>query len=230
MLRDAPFVVGESYHVFNRGAHKNKIFIDDGGYVRFLLLLHLANNTERVDMREILRKYKGEAFSVIFEKEYPDKELVDILAYCLMPNHFHLVLRQKVEDGISLFLRRTMTGYAMYFNLSKKHSGTLFQGPAKSRLIDNESYFRYIFAYIHLNPLDLVEPHWKEKGVFSNPRTKNFLYEYSYSSFFDYTVAGRPERSILAYDVAPDFLKSSNDFEDLLRWHEGGNLFNTLPF
>ena len=222
MRRDAPFVTGEFYHLFNRGAHKNKIFLHEGDYSRFQLLMHLGNSVEQIAIREILKKYKGSPLSNIFEEEIPDKGLVDVLAYCLMPNHFHLILRQKSDNGITQFLKRSIIGYSMYFNLSKKHEGTVFQGLTKSRHINNEPYFRYIFSYLHLNPLDLVEPKWKEKGLSGKVGTKKFIHEYPYSSFFDYAVDRRPEKSILAYDSAPDFLKSSNDFEDLIRWHKGG--------
>ena len=228
MRRDAPFITGEVYHLFNRGAHKSKIFLHDGDYSRFQLLLHLGNSLENIVIREVLKKYKGIPLSNIFEEEFPDKGLVDILAYSLMPNHFHLLLRQKSENGITRFLKRSMIGYSMYFNLSKKHTGTVFQGPTKSRHIDNEPYFRYIFAYLHLNPLDLIEPKWKERGLSGKVSTKKFIYEYPYSSFFDYVIGKRPERSILAYDSAPDFLKSSNDFADLLRWHKSGEVLEKL--
>ena len=228
MQRDAPFVTGEFYHLFNRGAHKNKIFLNEKDYVRFQLLLHLGNSVENIVVRKVLRQYKGSPLLDIFEEEVTDKGLVDVLAYSLMPNHFHLVLRQKSDNGITQFLKRFMIGYSMYFNLSKKHSGTVFQGPTKSRHIDNEPYFRYIFAYLHLNPLDLTEPKWKENGLSGRASTKKFLYEYPYSSFFDYVIDKRPERSILAYDAAPDFLKSSNDFTDLVRWYKSGELLKKL--
>jgi len=227
MLRDAPFVDGEYYHVFNRGAHKLDIFVEEKDYARFLLLLHLANTSEGLEMKRVFSKYGGQPLSAIFEQEVCDKTLVDVVAYSLIPNHFHLVLRQKSPEGITRFLKRTMTAYAMYFNLSRGHSGTLFQGPAKSRLIDNEAYFRYIFAYVHLNPLALIG---YEKRKYSVEKTKmrEFLNSYPYSSFYDYNVSSRPEKVILGLESAPDFLKSSNDLEDLLRWEEGGNLLQEL--
>ena len=227
MLRDAPFIDGEYYHVFNRGAHKIDIFLEEKDYERFQLLLHLANNRDGVNLRNIFIKYKGKPISAIFESEIPDKGLVEVLAYCLMPNHFHLVLRQKSENGISSFLKRLLTGYSMYFNLTNEHSGTLFQGPAKSRLVDNEAYFRYIFAYVHLNPLALIG-YEKQKHSIEKTKMREFLNSYPYSSFYDYNVANRPEKTVLALDSVPDFLKASNDLEDLLRWEEGGDLLQEL--
>lgn len=216
MKRDVPFVVGETYHLYNRGAHKLEIFREENDFRRFLLLLHVANNSTAIVLRDLLSKYRGES-SVIFQTEKPDKIFVDILGYCLMPNHFHLVLRQKSEDGISRFLKRALTGYSMYFNLVHQHSGTIFQGPSRSRHVGSESYFRYIFSYVHLNPLDIFEPGWKEKKKINIQKAHQFLNAYPYSSFYDYSVGERPEGVILAKEHLPDFL-SQNDFEELIRW------------
>ena len=227
MLRGAPFVDGEYYHVFNRGAHKIDIFLGEKEYEIFKMILHLENNRDVVNLRNIFIKYKGEPISTIFEMEVPDKNLVEVLAYCLMPNHFHLVLRQKSENGISSFLKRLLTGYSMYFNLTNEHSGTLFQGPSKSRLVDNEAYFRYIFAYVHLNPLAFIG-YEKRKHSVEKTKMREFLNSYPYSSFYDYNVSSRPEKVILGLESAPEFLKSSNDLEDLIRWEEGGDLLQEL--
>lgn len=221
MLRKTPFALGETYHIFNRGAHKQAIFTCEADYGRFTLLLHLANNSEKVDTREVLRKYKGQTSANIFEEEKPDKSLVDVLAYSLMPNHFHLVLREKSEGGITKFLRKVLTGYSMYFNIVHGHSGILSQGAFKSSHVGNEPYFRYIFSYVHLNCLDLFEPAWKIKGIKHLTVLKIAASSYPYSSFIDYsTTIVRPERSILSLDTAPDFLKTQNDLEDLLQWHK----------
>lgn len=220
MKRDVPFAVNEAYHVYNRGAHKIEIFRTATDYGRFLLLLHLANNSKRIVVRDVLKKYRGES-SVIFEEEEIDKNLVDVLGYCLMPNHFHLVVRQKAEEGISIFLKRLLTGYSMYFNLVHQHSGTLFQGPARSKHIGTESYFRYIFSYVHLNPLELINARDEKGQVLDVKETRNFLDEYPYSSFIDYSKRSRPQKAILADKNVPDFLKESNDFEELIRWQQG---------
>ncbi|KKW35794.1 MAG: hypothetical protein UY84_C0001G0211 [Candidatus Adlerbacteria bacterium GW2011_GWA2_54_12] len=221
MRKDAPFAVGEMYHLYNRGAHKQSIFTTDSDYKRFLLLLHLSNSDCRVDVRETLRKYEGFDSAVIFKEEKPDKSLVDIFAYCLMPNHFHLVLREKKECGISKFTRKVFTGYSMYFNILHKHSGIIAQGAFKSRHVDDEPYFRYIFAYVHLNPLSLVFPDWEKIGITDGNTARNFLHSYRYSSFYDYISGNRPEGAVLSSDQAPDFLRTQNDLEELLKSYTG---------
>lgn len=209
--------VGEHYHVFNRGAHKQIIFTNDEDHKRFLMLLLLANTTAPLDVRGALHKYRGHVCVEAF-KEKSDKSLVDILAYTLMPNHFHLVLRQKVDGGICAFMRKVCTAYSMYFNTKYNHSGVLFQGRYQSRHINNEAYFRYIFAYVHLNPLDLLESDWKKSGVKDMKRARMLLSSYPYSSYVDYCVHARPEGSILSQEDIPDFLNTQNDLEDLLAW------------
>lgn len=217
MLRETPFAVGETYHVYNRGAHKQAVFLTEEDYERFLALLYLMNDPTPVVFREIGKKYKGRSY-VLFDKEKPAKSLVDILAYTLMPNHFHIVVRQREEGGISKFFKKVMTAYSMYFNTKYDHSGVIFQGCFKSKHIDNESYFRYIFSYVHLNPLSLVEPGWEEVGIINKLVVRSFMEGYKYGSYQDYSKSGtkRPQHSILAENDIPEFLTSQNDLEDLL--------------
>lgn len=217
MLRDTALAIGETYHIYNRGAHKQAIFTDGSDYLRMQMLMYLNNHGGAIVIRDILSKYKGRSYVEAFEEEKPDSSLVEVLAYCLMPNHFHIVLRQSVDGGITKFIRKIGTAYSMYFNTKYGHSGTLFQGRFKSSHVDNEPYFRYIFSYVHLNPVDLVVPGWEEKGVEDSNKVRAFLNGYPHSSFYDYSVAPRPQRAILAYKEAPDFLKQQNDLEEMLK-------------
>lgn len=175
-------------------------------------------------MRDILSKYKDRNYVAIFTEEESQKALVEIVAYCLMPNHFHLVLRQKAEGGITRFMKKLCIAYSMYFTTKYEHSGVMFQGRFKSKHINEESYFRWIFAYIHLNPLDVFEPGWKERGLKNVDAGRKFLARYRYSSHIDYNAGERPERNILSYEDAPEFLKKENDVEILCRWLEDGML------
>ena len=217
MLRPVPFVDGEIYHIYNRGAHKQPIFQSETDYRRFQLLLHVANNSGSVHMANLLDKYKGRSFMEIFTGEETDKPFVDVIAYCLMPNHFHLVLRQKNEGGLTKFMNKVGTGYSMYFNTKYEHSGVLFQGRFKSRHVDSDEYFRYLLAYVHLNAVDLVQPNWKTRGISEAEKVRHFINEYPFSSHQDYAVGKRPEGALLSYDFAKDFLQGRNDLEDLLQ-------------
>jgi putative transposase len=221
MRKDAPFVPGETYHLFNRGAHKQDIFTTEAEYRRFLLLLHLANSEEKLELRPILRRHRGQT-SVIFRDEKPTKGLVNVQAYCLMPNHFHLILQEKTEAGITKFMRKVLTAYSMYFNILHQHSGVLAQGAFKSKHINSENYFRYIFSYVHLNPLSLHIPEWEKKGIENIVSAREFMYSYPYSSFYDYIIGERPESAIVEREGTPDFLKTQDDLEGLLRWYDQG--------
>ena len=223
MLRDKPFVNGETYHLFNRGAHKQAIFTSEEDYRRFLVLLYFSNTTERVQLGNLLQN-QGRSLIDLFG-EHIDQSLVDIFAYTLMPNHFHLVIRQKVDGGISTFMKKLATAYSMYFNLKYDHSGVLFQGRFKSRHVGNEAYFRYIFSYVHLNSLDLFEPSWEEKGIRDLNGARSYVNSYPYSSFFDYSGNNRVEKVLLSLSQAPEFLTTQNDLEILLRsFNQGRSL------
>jgi putative transposase len=224
MLRKQALASGETYHIYNRGAHKQRIFTNASDYSRFSLLLHLANSKTAVHLSNLLKEYQGRSSAEIFENEKIDDRLVEILAYSLMPNHFHLVLRQKEENGIAIFMKKLATGYSMYFNTKYEHSGTLFQGRFKSSYIDSEEYFRYIFAYVHLNPLEIFQLGWKADGVKDKEGMRKFLSRYPYSSFMDYSASSRSNRRILSLENIPDFLKTQNDLEELLAWQDAKNI------
>jgi len=226
MLRNASLMAGETYHIFNRGAHKQPLFTCADDYSRFLILLHLSNNSESILLRDTLAKYKyrgptsgdGDVFS-----ENVDKSLVEILGYSLMSNHFHLILRQKSDNGITNFMRKVCTGYAMYFNLKHEHSGTLFQGKFKSNHVNTDQYFNWIFAYVHLNPISLIESQWDEKILINPTRAQKFLDSYKYSSYYDFYTDERPERAILAYEEAKNYIEDKSDIQALLASFEQGS-------
>jgi len=93
------------------------------------------------------------------------EQLVNIVTYCLMSNHFHLLIYEKTEGGISKFMQKVTTAYTMYFNKSKQRTGALFQGKFKAKHASiNDNYLKYLVAYIHLNPIKLIDAQWKENG------------------------------------------------------------------
>jgi putative transposase len=133
------FAPQQYYHLYNRGVEKRPIFLDDQDYLVFLGLL------KRYLSGENHNKNNRHTFSLLTDK-------VQLLAYCLMPNHFHLLLYQESEDGITQLMRRVSTGYVMYFNNRYQRVGGLFQGRYKASLINKDAYLHHISRYIHLNP------------------------------------------------------------------------------
>ena len=168
------------YHVYNRGVDRRVTFTQKNDYQRFLYLLHACNDTQPILNSQFY--YRGLAS---IEKRNRET-IVDILSFCLMPNHFHLLLRQRADNGISRFMQKLGTGYTMYFNTKYQRSGSLFQGTFKAIHIDEETYLTHLTRYIHLNPLELKEPDWKEKGVKNWNESYKFVQSYPWSSFSDY--------------------------------------------
>ena len=187
--------MSEIYHILNRGVDKRKIFIDEQDYFRFIHDLFEFNDQNPV--RTVLynfkkfesrQKNKVEYFDLVGPNIKKLRDLlVDIHAFCLMPNHYHILISPRIEDGIVKFMRKLDMGYAKYFNLKYKRKGTLFESRYKSILVKQESHFYHLPYYIHLNPLDLKFPEWR-KGELRNYREAlKFLEKYRWSSHLDYT-------------------------------------------
>ena len=209
MERKDSFIVGEIYHIYNRGVDKRNIFQDRNDRDRFRDRLYVYNTERAVNFRDV-----PEAFA--FER---GETTVDILAYTLMPNHFHLLIHEKKEGGISSFLGKLLTSYAMYFNTKYQRSGPLMCRPFRSSHVGDDTYLRWVFAYIHLNPLELIEPSFKERGIQNAKRAYMHLKSHAHSSYYDYFCADRKESSILSRDALPvelsDFAKGDELFSIL---------------
>ncbi len=182
MERKEQFEEGEFYHVYNRGVEKRIIFQNSSDYKRFLALLYLANSDQTIQFRNDFSKTTLDEIL----KQDRGKQLVAIGAYCLMPNHFHLLITPLVKGGIPKFMLKLQTGYSMYFNIKNDRVGSLFQGTFKSKHIDDDIYLRYMYAYIHLNPAKLKNPDWKNQPKTFLSQLKKFIAEYQYSSLQEY--------------------------------------------
>ena len=203
MERKVKFVPGEYYHLFSRGVEKRKIFLDKNDYERFLVLLYILNQSEHFHVSNFLNK--GQKNILDLYKQERGKSLVSILAYSLMPNHFHLVVQEIIEGGISTFMMKLLTAYSMYFNIKYERSGPLFVHPFRSEYIGDDAYFRYLFAYVHLNCIELFEKGWKENGIKNQKRAREFLENYRYSSYQDLSgLAHRLEAQILDMENLPE--------------------------
>lgn len=212
MERKIKFSQEEYYHIYNRGTDKRIIFYSDKDHQRFLETLYLFNSVNRIVLKNISKKMR-----FVFDRE---ETLVDIGAYCLMPNHFHILIRAKFDGGVSSFMEKIQTSYSMYFNKKYKRNGSLFQGPFKAEHVTRDEYLKYLFSYIHLNPVKLIEPDWKENGISNLEMVKKYLDSYKYSSYGDYiNPAGekRPQHTILNKKAFPDYFKDS-DFDDFINF------------
>lgn len=179
----------ELYHVINRGVDGRKIFLDSQDYARFVHDLYEFNDTApalQFSRASQPGAHVGRTTSNMGKRE----RLVDIHGWELMKNHYHLLLSERVENGITLFLRK-MSGYARYFNERHERRGTLFQGRTKKILVERQEHFLYILHYIHLNSLDYLPgaKKWRErdKGSISDiPKALEYLQHYRWGSYLDY--------------------------------------------
>lgn len=218
MNRKFSFSVGEFYHIYNRGTDKRKIFIDNSDKERFLKLLFVSNATNPFVFRDF---NIGETY-VDFSR---GTQMVAIGAYCLMPNHFHLLIKETTDNGISKFMQKLSTGYSMYFNKKHDRTGGLFQGTFKASHVDDDRYLKYLFSYIHLNPVKIINEKWKEDMAMDKKITKKYLDNYKYSSYLDYRGSKRHENLILNKEHFPEYFSTNIDFNSFLdEWIEIKNL------
>lgn len=187
---------GSIYHVINRGVERRNIFTCDSDYYRFIHDLYEFNDEDSPvrDYRYILSGTVPDKIDIADISSYkrrmkhePKKRklIVEILAFCLMPNHFHLLLRQVRDGGIPLFMRK-LGGYVVYFNKRYERVGSLFQNRYKAVEITDDRQLTTIFSYIHTNPIELVEHTWKTSGVKNFTNAKRQLHEWRWSSYLDY--------------------------------------------
>lgn len=147
----ANFVQGGFYHIYNRGNRKQELFRNQKDYKRYLDRL----------------------------KEYKEKHNISIIAYCLMPNHIHLLLRQDGPEPISTFIHKLHTSYSMYFNKRYEENGHVFQDRFKSKIVTKDDYLTHLSRYIHLHPKNLVKKlsayPWSSYGTYLKEKSEDFL-------------------------------------------------------
>ena len=148
------------YHLYNRGVEKRKIFSDNQDYKVFLSYLKIYLTPPPKD--QPLKRLSNHA-----------KE-ISLLAYCLMPNHFHLLVKQRARDGINYFMRSLATKYSIYFNKKHKRVGPLFQGRYKAVNIETDEQLLHLSRYIHTNPSDLISAR-SNLAVYPYSSYKNYL-------------------------------------------------------
>lgn len=204
------FVSDTVYHAYNRGANKDLVFKNEVDY-RVLLGLFKKKLSPTLS---IIDKHTGHT-SEVENDEYIGEE-VQLLGFCLMPNHYHLIIKQYTESGMTELIRSVFTSYSMYFNKRYGRSGSLFQGVYKATDINNEKHLGYLSAYIHLNPVKdgLVknpeEWEWSSYDYYLGKKRAEWL---STETFFNLAYTGN---SIANYrDALKDYVKKKDDFDIL---------------
>lgn len=173
------------YHVLNRGVDKRKVFLSNSDRARFVHDLWEFNDSAHAFNSG--RKFPNNASMIDVGRQSLRRKLVRIHFFCLMPNHYHLMLSPVAENGISLFMKKLNGGYAKYFNEKyAPRTGALWQGKYKSVPVETDRHFLYLPYYIHFNPLDLFAPEWRKQCIASPKKAMDFLATYRWSSHLDY--------------------------------------------
>lgn len=206
-MRNIEISIDEYYHVYNRGAHKRIIFHNETDYARFLFLILFLQSPlvfEQVS-RPVRRFVKHRVFDIDAEDtaQITKDRYVELVAFCLMPNHFHLILRETQENGTARYMQRVLNGYAKYYNTKYGVSGHLFQGPYKAVLVEDNDQLLYLSTYIHRNVREL--PEWKNKER-----------RYEWSSYQDYVGKNRWDK-LLSTELILEQFKTADEYEEFVR-------------
>ena len=180
--------------------------MNENDYKRFVALLYTMNQNSSFRMDNFLRENKNNLENIFKEKR--ETTLVSILGYCLMPNHFHLILYEHIEGGISKFMGKLLTAYSMYFNTKYERSGPLLTRPFRSKHINSESQYMWIFSYLHLNPISIIDKKWKEERIENKKEAKEFIEKYQFSSYPDFLGNQRLESVIIDFARIPEYIKN----------------------
>jgi len=174
--RNIQLVNGNYYHVLNRGVASQKIFNCERDYFQFIdRMKYYQNNNLPIGFAQLmdlpLRTKNDLIKQVLNKKDF----VVEILAYCLMPNHFHLILKQLADNGISKFISNLTNGYTRYYNIKHKRIGPIFQGKFKAIEVESDEQLAHLSRYVHSNPFSA--------GIIKSLKE---LAEYPYSSFAEF--------------------------------------------
>lgn len=192
------------YHIFNRSIAKFQIFNETDNCERFLRILDLYRYVDFTHKYSNFLNLSLPLQQIIIEKiRKEDKKLVKMIAYCIMPTHFHLILYQNENNGISKFMAKVLNSYSRYFNLRYKRKGPLWEGHFRNVLVDKDEQLLHLTRYIHLNPVSANLIHKPEEWLHS-----------SYSEYIDSIDSGLCELSDLIELSPKKYQKFVNDRTD----------------
>lgn len=207
-MKKPQFAEGQIYHIYNRGVEKRNVFDSDRDHLRFIHDLYEFNDEDAVSNMGYYFNPKSsevEPHYIPMERK-KRKLLVEILAFVLMPNHYHLLLRQIRDNGIVRFMQKLGTGYTMYFNKVCERTGVLFQGRYKAVLVKEEAHFIHLPFYIHSNPLKIY------RGSTSLDRVMKYLEDYRWSSLPDY-LGNKNFPSITSRQFLLEYFEGEKEFQ-----------------
>jgi putative transposase len=204
-MRSLQILEGNYYHVYNRGNSKQTLFHDKADYARFLfLLLHQQSPTSLPQTNRFVKNYLNKGNFSVNHKDLNsiiDGRLIELVNFCVMPNHFHLTVKTVSDDGLSKYMHKLGNAYSQYFNKRYEMSGHVFQGTYKAKLVDTDQQLAYLSAYIHRNPNEITQ--WKNNAA-----------HYPWSSYQDYQNNRWGE--LLVGDMVTSTFKSFEDYSEFV--------------
>lgn len=192
-IRRTPLANGEFYHIFNRGIARAPTFISRAEYKQAMLTLSYYRYAKPPVSLARFKEFSQEERQQLLDSLQKTEKLVETIAFVLMPNHFHFLLKQNQESGISKFVSQFTNSYTRYFNTVNERIGPLFQGVFKSVHVETDEQLLHLSRYIHLNP------------VVSNVIRKDDLLSYPWSSFSDYVIGDSGSKQIFTGLVLAHF-------------------------
>ena len=190
--------------------------MDKSDYFRFIHDLYEFNDKDRVESTYYNFRDYGAKGKIADHRKKSREQLVDILAFCLIPNHYHLMLSPRTERSIPQFMKKLNAGYAKYFNKKYERVGALFQGRYKQILVTDDTHFLHLPFYIHFNPLDLSYPEWRDNKISDSKKALEFLKSYRWSSHLDYLgIKNFP--SVLNKKLLTEVFDKEEDYKKLVR-------------
>lgn len=174
-MRLVRIALGEYYHIFNRGVNKQVIFHDKDDYSRFLfLILYFQSSLVFQQLGRLVKHFvQHSVLDMIDINDIIKNRRVELITFCIMPNHFHLILKELEEGGIATYMQRMLNAYAKYYNTKYEKSGHVFQGPYGAVHVENDRQLLHLSAYIHRNPREISKWFNKEN-------------QYEWSSYQDF--------------------------------------------
>lgn len=199
-FRKITFSKNKIYHIYNRGIERKTIFTTKWEFQRALNTLNYYRYKETpLRLSKFLSKTSHEQSDILLSLKKLDKKIVEIIAYCLMPNHFHFLLKQLEGEGISQFISNLTNSYTKYFNTKHKRVGPLFQGTFQAVIVESDEQLIHLSRYIHLNPVSssIIKP--------------EDLENYYWSSYREYI--NLEENHICHKNIVMDFFKTTRDYK-----------------
>lgn len=222
-MRKENFTIGSFVHVYNRGNRKQAIVREQKDMWHFLELLFyfnskvaITNFTRNLNRSRLRFNLNQPRRSFVWSEEWPFREpIIKILAFSLLENHFHLLLKEIQEDGISLFMKKLGTGMATYFNIKYDEVGSLFQGSYKARRIEKDLYLKYLSVYVQVKNVFELYPGGFQKAIAEFDKAYDWAVKYPYCSLADY--AGLRNSPIIDKDILGDFFSNPESYKEFTR-------------